>query len=1005
MKTKVFRIFILLSVLTVSLSFAQNQSVSGKVLSSGDGMPLPGVNVIVKDSQNGTITDFDGNFTLTNVSPNGVLTFSYMGFKTLEVNVNSKKIFTISMEEDASQLDEVVVVAYGTQKKVNLTGAIATVKVDDIKNRPITNATQMLSGMVSGVSVLQQSGQPGGDGATIRIRGVGTLGNSNPLVIVDGIIGTLGNVNPSDIESMTVLKDAASASIYGSRAANGVLLITTKKGKIGKIVINYDFYSGIQEASKLTEYISISAEFMELKNLARFNEDPTSSPIYSLDDINEYKTGTDPYKYPNTNWQDVMYRKANIQSHNLRVSGGNEATKYSFSMGYLNQQGVLLGTSAEQYNVRLNLSSKVSDKFNYTVSVSGRHDDVHNPVVGAGTLIGWVDRALPMNGTRLEDGRYSDSWLGNASQNALAAAFEGNNDTGKDEYILNVSGEYEFIEGLKLAGNVAVRKNHNLTKLFRPELFVYNPKTFESKSQASGGTALSAANYFQDRSRITLNARLNYNKTFADKHNTSILIGINQDTDKYNYLNASKAGIPSNALHEISAGSVDPTAEGGHVDFAMQSVFGRATYNYDEKYLFEANFRYDGSSNFAEGNKWGFFPSVSAGWNMSEEDFLVDSDIIDHLKVRASWGQLGNQDISPNQYSATYSLGQNYSYGGSLVGGAAQNKLPNPDITWETSTQTDIGVDLTAWDGRLGMVVDYFHKLTEDILRSTSVSGVIGGLAPPLVNLAAVKNTGWEFALTHKNNINNFKYGVGVNFTTIKNEVTKIAAPSIGGWTRIAEGSPINEFYVIKMIGIFQNEAEVLAHGAQPNAQPGDVKFEDLDNNGVIDGDDRQTAGSSIPTYSYGMNLNAEYKGFDFLMLFQGFGGINAITEEEQKPFFNGAGIPKFWAENAWTAESPNNSYPRLTRSSNYINNAWRKSSFLIEDSSFLRVKNIQLGYNLSETILNKLKISKLRVYLNAQNPFTFTNYRGLDPERNVFLGRGSYSNVKIYSFGINLSI
>ena len=1004
MKTKIKRLLILFAALSWGLSSAQTNDVNGIVKSSVDEMSLPGVTVLVKGTTQGTTTDFDGNFTIS-VSSDDTLVFSYIGYITQEILVGNQTSFTITMEESAAQLEEIVIVGYGTQKKVTLTGAQITVDTKKLEDRPFTRASQMLSGQAAGVSVLQQSGKPGGDNATIRIRGVGTFGNNNPLVLVDGVISSLDAVNPADIESMTVLKDAASASIYGSRAANGVILVTTKTGKIGKISVDIDGYYGVQNATKLTDYVTNSVEFMELKNLAINNEDPTATPMYTQEQIEEFRTGTDPYIYPNTDWNDEMYDAASIQSYNLRFHGGNEKTRYSFSMGYLDQEGVLRGTSAEQYNIRLNLNSQVSKGFSYSVNITGRHDDIHDPVVGDWTLTGWTNRALPMYGTYLEDGRYNDTWLGNSSQNSLAGADEGKNDTMEDLYIINASGTYEFIEGLSLTGMAAVQKEFVLQKIFRPEIFVYNPKTLQPKAQGSGGAPLSAVNYQNQRTRITLNLRADYEKTFGENHNTSFLFGFNQDTDRYDYMSASKAGIPSNALHEIDAGSIDPTAGGGRVNFGLQSFFGRARYDYKEKYLFEANFRYDGSSNFAEGNKWGFFPSLSVGWNIASENFMENSAVINTLKLRASWGQLGNQDIAPNQYSALYTLGQNYSFGGSLVGGAAQTKLPNEDITWETSTQTDIGVDFMAWNGKLGFMVDYYNKLTEDILRSTSISAVIGGLSPPLVNLASIKNTGWEFTVSHDNTIGEISYGIGLNFTTINNEVVKIAAPIIGGWTRIQEGRPINEFYAIKMIGIFQDEAEVIAHGAQPDAQPGDVKFEDFDGNGVIDGDDRQAAGSSIPTSSFGLNLSLAYKGFDFVMLMQGFGGIHAITEEEQKPFFNGAGVPKFWVENAWTEENPNNSYPRLTRSSNYINNAWRRSTFLLEDSSFLRIKNIQIGYNLPEHILSKIKFDRFRIFFNTQNPFTFTNYRGLDPEKNVYVGRGSYTNVSVYSFGLNLSL
>ncbi len=1010
MKARITLILFFMFLLQINASntseLGQVQSNITGTVTDQTGLPLPGVNIIIVGTNRGTQTDFDGNYSIE-ATVGDVISYSYLGMLTITSTVGSSTTIDIAFQEDTENiLDEVVVVGYGTQKKVNLTGSLSTVKADDVKDRPFTKASQMLSGMASGVTVLQQSGKPGGDGAFIRIRGIGTLGNNNPLVLVDGVISSLDNVSPNDIETLTVLKDAASSAIYGARSANGVILITTTKGKVGKLQVDFDIYTGVQEATRLTDYVTNSVEFMELKNLAINNEDPTSTPLYSQDVINEYRNGSDPYLYPNTDWNNEMYRSANISSYNMRIGGGTESTQYSFSLGYIDQKGVLLGTSAEQFNVRMNLNSQISKKFNIKVGIAGRHDDVHDPVNGASTLTGWVNRALPHYGTYLEDGRYASTWVpGGASQNSLAGALEGKNDLSKDEYVLNMSGIYEIIEGLKLTGMAAVTKNHDLRKIFRPEILIYNPKTFEGQAQGFGGSPLSAANSYNSRTRITLNARLDYAKTFGENHNITLLAGFNQDTDKIDYLNASKAGIPSNALNEIDAGSIDPTAGGGHIDFGLQSWFGRATYNYKEKYLLEANVRYDGSSNFAEGNKWGIFPSVSAGWRVSEEDFMKDSRVINNLKLRGSWGQLGNQDIGPNRYSATYSLGQNYSYGGGLVGGAAQTSLPNPDITWETSTQFNVGFDLNAWDGKLGLVVDYFDKTTDDILRSTSISSVIGGLAPPLVNLASVKNTGMEFAVTHNNRLGDFTYGISFNYTSINNEITKIAAPQYGGYTRLEEGYSIREFYVVKAIGIFQNEAEVIAHGAQPGAQPGDVKFEDLDNSGFIDGDDRQAAGSSIPTSSYGGNISAGYKGFDFALMLQGFGGIKAITEHEQKPFFNGAGVPTFWQNNAWTAENPNNSYPRLTRSSNYINNAWRTSSFLLEDSSFTRIKNIQLGYSLADDILEKINIDKLRVYVNAQNPFTFTKYRGLDPEKNVTAGRGSYSNVIIYSLGINLSL
>ncbi len=380
-----------------------------------------------------------------------------------------------------------------------------------------------------------------------------------------------------------------------------------------------------------------------------------------------------------------------------------------------------------------------------------------------------------------------------------------------------------------------------------------------------------------------------------------------------------------------------------------------------------------------------------------------DVDFIDNLKLRASWGQLGNQAIAPNQFSSIYRLGQNYSYGGGLVSGAAQTNLSNPDVTWETSTQTDIGIDFTAFDGKLGIVADYYIKDTDDILRGVAVSTVVGGLSPPTVNLASVQNKGFEFLVNYKDNVGNFEYGASFNLTTINNKVTKLPTPQIGS-RRLVEGSSINEWFAIRMLGIFQ-EGDDIANSAQPTAQPGDIRFEDFNNDGKIDNDDRQAAGQSIPDLLYGFDLSLAYKGFDFSMLWQGVEGIKAVTENAQQPFFNSAGIPEFWAENSWTPQNPSNQYPRLVRASNYVNNIWRFSDFLLEDASFLRLKNVQLGYSLPSEFLDKLKLDRLRVYVNATNPLTITKYRGLDPEKNPAASMGSYSNVQVLSFGLNISI
>lgn len=997
--------------------------ISGKVTDES-GNELPGVNVLVKDTDIGTITDLEGNYTLNVPDDATMLVFSYVGYITEEIDIAGRTTVDFALTPDIETLSEVVVVGYGIQKKENLTGSISTVKLEDAQNRPITNASQALAGLAAGVNVSQNAGRPGADGATIRIRGVGTLGNSDPLVLIDGIVGQLGDVNVNDIETMTVLKDAASAAIYGSRAANGVILVTTKTGKTGDFKVNYDGYTGFQQATRLPDYVTNSVQFMELMNQAILNKDPNAAPEFTAAEIEEFRNGTDPFIYPNTDWVDLLYRTARITTHNLSVRGGGENTQYSFSVGYIDQEGIFLGTEGKQYTARLNLNTKVSNKFNYSLKIQGRHNDTDQPVTDArtgisdgavqqdpipqaSTVIGWSERASPMHTPFIEDGRYGFPWIGfpNAGH-PLAGALEGTNNLALDNLLVNLTGEYELVQGLKLRSTIGVQTTQTLQKVFRPSIDLVNPRTLAVTPLGVGGNPLSAWNRFRTQRDITLITTLTYNKTFADKHNLTALAGFQQEDNRFQSITASKDNLPSNELQEISAGSTDPMAEGRTIDFGLQSFFGRINYDYLGKYLFEANVRYDGSSNFGEGNKWGLFPSFSAGWNLARESFMEEIDFFDELKLRASWGQLGNQNIAPNQFATIYSLGQDYSYGGALVGGAAQTALANEDVTWETSTQIDFGLDMSAFAGRLSLTVDYYIKDTEDILRDVNISSVVGGLSPPTVNLASVRNKGWEFLVDYRNAIGDFSYNIGANLTTVDNEVTRLPTPQIGDFSRLEEGRPINEFYAIKMLGIFQNQAEIDAHGAQPDAIPGDIKFEDLDNNGIIDDGDRQSVGSSIPDILYGFNISMEYKNFDFSMIWQGVEGINARTEFEQLPFFNNASLPQFWLDNAWTPENPNNQYPRLLVSSdnNTGSQSFINSSFLVEDASFLRLKNIQLGYSLPDRVLEQIGLERFRIYVNATNPLTFTDYRGIDPEKDPFSARSTYSNVQIYSFGLNVS-
>ncbi|TKG89381.1 TonB-dependent receptor [Puteibacter caeruleilacunae] len=992
--------------LLVHVSFAQTNSVKGNV-TDGAGEPIPGVNVIEKGTTNGVITDLDGNYTIE-VGSEGTLLFSFIGFTSSEVAINGQKTINVVMKEDVIGLDEVVAVGYATQKKVNLTGSVAVVSEKELDARPITSISQVFSGTAAGVQVTQADGQPGRDGATIRIRGVGTLNDADPLVLIDGVAASMSDVNPNDIESMSVLKDAASAAIYGSRAANGVILITTKKGKAGQLKVNYNGYVGFQTATRMMDYLSDFPTYMEMNN--------EFANYYGEDEIAEWRENSDDQlRYPNVDWVDIIYGNTGVvRSHSVSVIGGGERNRYNFSAGYLSQDGIMPANEARRYNLRLNWEADIKKNLQFGANISGSWKDIEDPNAGGawGILPG-----IPYEKDELGRYGYSQAFAGGTVDNPRAS-WENKFDKDRDLKLLaKLYLNWEIIAGLKYSGNFAVKFNNSFVRSFNGYYELWNFKSNEIQKTTG---KRSASNKNAENYTLTNFHTLNYSKSFGD-HNLTALAGMSLEEYRSDSFNGSIQGFPNNEIQVLGVGLENASVGGNASEWALLSYFGRVNYDYAGKYLFEANLRYDGSSRFKSGNKWGAFPSFSLGWRISEEDFMANISWLDNLKLRGSWGKLGNQNIGTYPYQSTYSLGQNYSLGGVIYPGVASTALVDSDITWETTASSNVGVDATLF-GKLNVTAEYFHRLTEDILVKMKVPKTLGDKANPVVNFANVKNTGWEVAVSYKDEIGKLKYNVGFNISRVKNEVTKYLGDiqDLGNYIT-QEGLPYNSMYGYVCTGIIRSQEELDELNA--NAQelsgnagayyissatnPGALKYEDLDGNGIIDSNDRKVIGNVIPKYSFGFNVGAEYKGFDFSALFQGIEGKDSYLSGAGVVPFGANGdrgqVPLKWVDNYWTPERTDAPLPALWHVKKYSPNTYF-STFWKQDASFIRLKSLQLGYTLPKSVLEVIGLQKARVYVNGENLVTWTDFEGFDPERGMTTTGINYPNVKTVSFGVQVT-
>jgi TonB-linked SusC/RagA family outer membrane protein len=996
--------------ITFAVALNGQRTITGKLIDKND-TPLIGVNVLVKGTTNGTITDIDGSYSIE-AEDGDVLVYSYTGFITQEMAVGSQSVIDISLAE-GSVLDEVVVVGYSTQKKANLTGAVGTVSADELAARPLTNASQSLQGKVSGVWINQNSGEPGQDGATIRIRGIGTLNNADPLILVDGIEAPFGNLDPNDIESITVLKDAASASIYGSRAANGVVLVTTKRGSVNqKPTFTYTGYLGSGQVNSVPEYIWDSQEFMQLRNEADINSG--RPPLYPDEVVARFANG------PNTNWFDETFINAPIQQHSLSIGGGSGSTNFHISVGYLNQAGVVRFTKGtERYNARINLDTKVNDKFGIGGSFyfSRQESDLDNVdqdggVLARATRLGPNFPALDDQGRIADRDRELNS-IELSTPNILAEIQALNRILDDNRLLGSFYAEYEPITNLKVRGTFGANYQTNDDDFFNRRIQTYDWQTGEEGLAWLENRAFSQ--YHDERLNITSWLQATYEKTMDEVHNFKFLVGANQESSNFNFFQAERTEIPSNSLPALSAGNPETsTNNGGATSWALRSFFGRVNYSFDNKYLFEANIRRDGSSRFGSNNRWGTFPSFSAGWIVSEEEFW-GSSIVDFLKIRASWGQLGNQNLGSDfPFAASISFDPSYTFGGTIVGGAAQTSLGNPDIRWETTTQTDIGFNLSMLDGRLSVEGDYFVRNASDILFNQNNPGVTGVRTPTTVNIAEVKNTGWELYANYRAQVGNLGLEFGGNLTNVVSEVQQIDPALTGDADRVFDGAfiiqrgqPINALFGLNVLGIFQNQAEIEAAPDQSaiggGPSPGDFQYEDINGDGAITVDDRIVLGQDNPTWIYGFNFGADIKGFDINFLFQGVGDAQIFeTGRIFAPFQNSGGVAAIWRDR-WTPENPDATLPRIAISQgpNYAVN----NSGFISDRSYLRLKNLQIGYNLNSDLFENNFIQSLRVFVNGTNLWTSTDFVGFDPERppqntNGFSG---YPQLRLWTGGLTL--
>ncbi len=1019
----IYSLYVIMFMLMIPIGdlWAQDPlNISGKVVDVNN-EPLIGATVQVKGKQTGTITNIEGRFSVK-VQAKDILVISYMGYTSQEMIASKANGATITLVEDGKTLEEVVVVGYATQKKVNLTGSVSTVNLtEQAESRPMTSLSTGLAGLSSGLYVNQGSARPNNDGATLLIRGQGTLNNSSPLIIIDGAEGNINEVNPQDVESVSVLKDASSSAIYGSRAANGVILITTKKGSEGKASISYNGYVSFQKPSNTIETVYNYADYMEYYNEAAYNVDPTAMPVYSERKIAEWRVHpNEPYLYPNTKWEDEVFSTGVSTNHNLSFSVGNQKLKAFGSVAYLNNPGIVENSAYERFTARLNVNAELKPWITMGMNISGLKSNAEMGSKYMSSLFSNI--SSPGIVYRHPDGRYGSAENLEENQQVQSPLYHLNMYQGDIE-VNNFTSRFwtniKVFKGLNIEASYTYRRNNSQEE----ETPVYADRwSFQSKTitqMAAGRTFVRNKNWTNTHHVADVVAR--YQKTFFDKLDVGILVGASQEKDNVKWFEAKRYDLLADNLSVINGATGDSETSGAATDWVMRSYFGRINLSWADKYLFEGNIRRDGSSRFHKDHRWGTFPSFSLGWRMSEENFMKSIKWLDMLKLRLSWGALGNNVVDNYEYQSVYNK-DNYVLGNSVVPGLAQIQLANAMVSWETTYVTNIGLDFSLFGSKLDGTIELFNKDTHDILIDLPAPLLVGNASIPTQNAARVRNRGVEMNLKWNHRIGKVNYFVGGNFTFIDNEVTRFKGEerSISGTNMIQEGYPINIQYVLAVDRILQTDEDMLfvekmikdapldpTTGQRVNPfasygtpKKGDFLYKDLNGDGVIDDNDKYAVGHGLaPRLTYGFSLGAEWNGFDFSCLFQGNAGLQVYWQDKfYMGYINyGDVINKEIAEGAWREGRTNATYPRLLTGLNTLNA--QPSDFWVQNKSYLRLKNVQIGYKIPKKLLQKLDISQLRLYTSLENMLTFTSYKGIDPE----ISGTTYPTMKQITVGVNV--
>jgi TonB-dependent starch-binding outer membrane protein SusC len=1025
-------IFLVLTLLTAGIIHAQNV-VEGVITDGKTQETLIGATVSIKGTTSGVITDMEGRYRLISdqLTATSVLVFSYIGYTSIEQIVGNRSIIDAKLMPEQFMLDELVVVGYGTTKKRNVLGAVSKVDNKELTRIPVPGIDQALQGRVAGVQVTQNTGAPG-EGVSVRIRGAGSINSSNnPLYIVDGMptADALNLLSPGDIENITVLKDASASAIYGSRANNGVVLITTKKGAKGKTLVTYRGQTGFQQATRLTEMVN-TTDYITVYNEAATNDNSFLPPTLARSLIKP----EDTEGFANVNYVDELLRTAPINSHEISVSGGNETTDYLLSTSLFDQKGIINGTGYTRGTVRLDLNTQANRWLSVGVSMlAGKtsRDIIGSSGDGAGGNGGSVIRyaffrnpAIPV---RFSDGRFVDrpaeffgrqifdSFLGDG-YNPIGMTEKTEHTRNDDSYLGKAYFTAKLTSKLKFTTNLGLDYRNSETRRFFP--------TWGTLNRINARNGLDIAN--ERIANMTVNNLLNYETSFGPAHNFSAMLGFEalKNGGKGLYATDSDFPIEQSELLFIGNGLGNKTSSQNEYTSTLASFFGRVNYDFKEKYYLSGTLRRDGSSRFIGDNKWGTFYSISAGWLLKQEAFLKDVSWLENLKLRAGYGAIGNQEIGLYAYSDRISPYFDYPFGNVSNSGYAQTALGNEDLKWETSFQYNAGIDAEIWKGALAFSVDYFYKVTEDMLVKAPNPPSVGYAESAWINSGSVMNTGIELEANYRHNKKDWGYTIGGNLTFLKNEVLKLDAPLFGGLvesgiyaTRTEVGQPIGSFYLLEMEGIFQNQTEILLSAFQGNTiKPGDVKFKDQNGDGRIDNLDRIHMGSAIPKIIGGLNLSAYYKNFDLNVFFQGAYGNKIYVQVNQdiEGFYRGFTVTQRYFDERWTGEGSSNTQPRPSWTSK-SNNA-RPSSRFLEDGSYIRLKNLQLGYTIPEKILAMAGVSKTRLYVSGTNLLTLTKFTGLDPEmtvsdnsknegdRSAGIDWGTYPSAMTIMFGIDIT-